>query len=452
MPETTAFIGIDWGTHSSKWNWVLFDSTKVSPIVGRFKILRSEVCVDNQGQLFLGEDAPSRNSKFERAVKGRLIKNPEAAFWAGPQRELKLTLGELTSFSLWYLLGEAYSDLLKTVHAKPEDLEIRFSLPNWVDIAEGSVGRACYEQAAQVACHIFANDRDAWSGNSRPTHATWQSIIVGALKSLNISDETEIDKDPHGFRSLLRKKVNVDQGVCFRFVAESSAAGLAGLRQANGSDSGYLLKLLVVDVGAGSTDVGYVIRSIPPKDEQVKEALCQLPPANTCQLAGEDLSRRIIGIHRTRGKHITLDEAEIIKTGGAETDWLTQPAVKEWIRSIGDHVRAYVLDIPDQRWLPHMPGLQVLVTGGSGVVPGLREEIVNAAVQALRQRGMTSDVIDNTQPMRLSLDGPAARDANRLAVAIGAADPDLPRLSYFSRLDPAMHHPTVKPPPSWTGS
>jgi hypothetical protein len=227
---------------------------------------------------------------------------------------------------------------------------------------------------------------------------------------------------------------------------------LAGLRQANGSDSGYLLKLLVVDVGAGSTDVGYVIRSMPPRDEEVKEALCQLPPANTCQSAGEDLSRRIIGIYRTRGKHITLDEAEVIKITGAETDWLTHPTVTEWMRSVAEHVRAYVLDIPDQRWLPLMPGLQVLVTGGSAVVPGLREEIVNAAVQALRQRGMTSDVIDKTQPMRLSLDGPAARDANRLAVAIGAADPDLPRLSYFSRLDPPMPHTNVKTPPSWTGS
>ena len=172
MPETKAFIGIDWGTHSSKWNWTLLEVGTSSLIPGHFKILRSEVCLD-EGRIFLSEEAPSRGSRFERGIKGRLIKNPEAAFWAGPQRELKLTLGDLTSFSLWYLIGEVYSDLLKTFGAKPDNVEIRFSLPNWVDISEGAVGRACYEQAARVACRIFTDNREGWSRDSRPMLSEW---------------------------------------------------------------------------------------------------------------------------------------------------------------------------------------------------------------------------------------------------------------------------------------
>lgn len=450
MSLTKAIMGIDWGTHSSKWSWTLIESDLPKPIEERFSILRSEVCLDNDGKLFLSPDAPLPEHKPVRAIKAKLIKNPDAAFWEGPQKKIKMTLGELVSFSLWYLLGETYSDLLRTIGIRPSEIEIRFSLPNWVDIAEGAVGRACYEQAAKVACHVFAADREAWSRNARATRDEWRSQVEDSLKILGISDDSEIDDNPQGFRVMLGTDYRSDEEVSFRFVSESSAAGLAGLRRSEMGDDNRPLKLLVVDVGAGSTDVGYVIRAIPPKEEKVRETLCQLPPANTCQTAGEVLTNRIVEIYRSRGRNISFDEAETIKTTGADAEWLTHSAVDEWIRNIADHVRAYVLGIPDLRWIPYAPGLQVLITGGSGIVPGLREKVVSAVTQALRERCISGDVINETMSVNLVLSGLGAKEANRLAVVLGASDPNLPKGWYTQKIDPPMLHPTVHVKPSWT--
>src|SRR5207249_2472860 len=111
-----------------------------------------------------------------------------------------------------------------------------------------------------------------------------------------------------------------------------------------------------------------------------------------------------------------------------------------------------VAGIPDKRWLPYEPGLLVLVTGGSGVVAGLPQAVTNAATDGLRELGITTSLVNATQPMTLALQGPAARDANRLAVSLVAASEELPKLSYFEELDPPMPHPTVRPGKSWTGS
>ena len=349
------------------------------------------------------------------------------------------------------MLGEANQNLCSTVARQPDEIDVRFSLPNWVDIAEGAMGRGCYKQAAEVACHMFGSDREAWLRSSRPSREQWRSSVQDALEALEVSDDSPIDTDRHGFRTMLQGHHDMGNGIKFRFVAESSAAGLAGLRATEDEESRYLKKILVVDIGAGSTDIGYVIRSPLKNDSGPAEALCQLPPANTCQVAGEDLTRRIVEIYRSRGGDHGFDEAERIKTVGEDQEWLTHPAVTDWIRGIAEHVRRYVSDIPDKRWLPEMPGLQVLITGGSGVVAGLREAVISATTDGLRHGGIPVDVINVTTPMILRLEGPAERDVNRLAVAIGAASEDLPRLAYFQTLDPPMLRPTVRVPRPWTG-
>lgn len=449
MSDGKALIGIDWGTHSSKWTWVLL-GPDAGEVVGPYKILRSEVCLDNDRQIFLNDEAPPSGSVYVSGVKGKLIDNPDGPFWVGPQRNIRLTLGELASFSFWSLLGQAYDNLCRNEMGRPEELDVRFSLPNWVD-TQKVVGRACYEQAAKVACHLFSSDREAWSRAPRPSVDEWQRKVRGVLDFLTLSDDSPIDDSRDGFRLMVNRVLDAGEGFSFRFVAESSAAGLAGLRRASNADSGYLLKILVVDVGAGSTDVGYVIRSVPPRGTAANEVLCQLPPANTCPIAGNNLSRRIVEIYQSQGIEIGMDEAERRKVGGEDNAWQTHPAVTDWIRSISEHVRAYVLGIPDARWLPEMPGLLVLVTGGSGVVSGLREDILSGVAQGLRERRIPASVIDATKPMNLALTGPAAKDANRLAVALGAASEDLPRLSYHNQLDPPMPHSTVRMPRSWTG-
>jgi hypothetical protein len=86
MPDTL-YLGIDWGTHSSKWVWAW--GTQEA-----FKILRSEVRI-NEDRLNLGVDPPRPGSVFMGGLKAQLIKNPNAPFWGGLQRRIHVAMGEL---------------------------------------------------------------------------------------------------------------------------------------------------------------------------------------------------------------------------------------------------------------------------------------------------------------------------------------------------------------------
>ena len=387
----TLYLGIDWGTHSSKWVWARGARAE-------FKILRSEVRLDND-HLLLSADAPPSGSVFMGGLKKQLINNPSTPFWGGLQRGMRLSLGELFAFSLWRLMSEAYAAAPRVASKQPDLLEIRFSLPNWVDIDSGAVGRATYEQAARVACNIFVADRTSWVQEQQPRRLVWQKRVSRALDELGISDDLPIDHHPQGFRTLLKQECKINDNTRFRFVAESSAAGLTGLLRSDQEDALGVLKILVVDVGAGSTDIGYLLKT--------KQALCQLPPANTCQIAGENLSRRILDIYRSRGRQISFDEAELIKTTGSETGWRKHPTVKDWINAIADHVREYVSVVTDKRWLPYQPGLFVFVTGGSGVVPGLDKALLDATIDGLRSQKISATV-RGTKGLTIALRGPLA--------------------------------------------
>jgi len=362
-------------------------------------------------------------------------------------------LGELVSFSLWFLLSEAYQNLKATLNIEPDTIEGRFSLPNWVSIEGAAAARSNYLQAARIACHIFDRDREAWKRDSQPIRSNWRTTVQQALKDLEISYETEMPAGAKDFATLLKQSFKVSPNMTFRFVAESSAAGLTGLRDVEAQREGrrFLRKLLVIDIGAGSTDIGYVLRTIPQGAATADEALIQLPPANTCRVAGEELSRAIVEIYRVRGKRITTDEAENLKITGDQSDWVNQPSVNAWRETIAEHVRSYATDISDLRWLPDQPGLQVLLTGGSSVVPGLGEKILEVVKSALTERGFDDSVVRLTSLMTLDLTGPAAANANPLAVALGAASEEFPDLNYYPELGPPMPHQTVRRKPDWTG-
>ncbi|HYX72853.1 MAG TPA: hypothetical protein VE732_08780 [Nitrososphaera sp.] len=450
MSHTKALIGIDWGTHSSKWTWSFLESDSQLTSGQFFRILRSDVRLDNNQRIFLSTEEPPSGSIFEFSLKGTLIRDPYGSFWEGHRRRSKLSLGELVSFSLWFLLGEAYESLCSRTGIEPDIVDVRFSLPNWVGSDNAAAARSSYEQAARVACQIFVKERRGWSRESTPSREEWHSTVEAVLAELGISDDAEVIVATKDFAALLQHTFIVAPGVSFRFVAESSAVGLTGLRDVEAYLEGhkYLRKILVVDVGAGSTDIGYVLRTIP---QGAGEALIQLPPANTCRFAGEELSRSIVEIYRSRGDRITDAEAELIKTMGEDKDWLNHPAVDEWRSRIADHVLSYVSALPDQRWLPEEPALQILITGGSGVVIGLGEKILEAAKKGLERCAAPRKVIDATSLMKLRLEGPVANDANRLAVALGAASNDFPRLNYYTDLGPPMPHAPVRRVPGWTG-
>lgn len=441
-----ALIGVDWGTHSSKWNWMsgedYFDR-------GEFNILPSDVQLDpGADRIFLSFDPPREDSVFESGIKGTLIRDPYGPFWVGPRRQIKLTLGELVSFSLWSLLSEAYQNLKQKRSTEPSEIEVRFSLPNWVGLTGAADARTKYEQAARVACYMFVQDRLAWLQRPSPSRQEWQAAVGGALRQLNLSDDSEVDRT--GFRSAIQRSFKVDDCISFRFVAESSAAGLTGLREFESDSSGrrYLRKILVVDVGAGSTDIGYVLRTVPVVG--ANEVLVQLPPANTCAIAGKALTESIVKIYRARGQRIGFGEAERRKIVGGDEDWLLDPSVTEWKRGIAEQVETYVADIADERWLPYDPSLHVLITGGSGIVTGLQEEILRAAKNGLEQRNVDPGVIDGTALMTLDTGGPYTNDVNRLAVVLGAASEELPSLSYYDSLDPPTSDIPVRAKRGWT--
>ena len=93
MPQSKALIGIDWGTHSSKWKWTIFKPDTDGALDGQYKILRSEVCLDDNRNIFLSVDAPGGNTISISSIKGKLIQNPDAPFWTGPQKRIRLKIG-----------------------------------------------------------------------------------------------------------------------------------------------------------------------------------------------------------------------------------------------------------------------------------------------------------------------------------------------------------------------
>lgn len=73
------------------------------------------------------------------------------------------------------------------------------------------------------------------------------------------------------------------------FITESGAAGLPYLRAIDIEDvpgAHGLAKLLVVDVGVGSTDIGYMLRV--ENRETAKEKLRSFAPASNFPVAGNE--------------------------------------------------------------------------------------------------------------------------------------------------------------------
>jgi hypothetical protein len=83
--------------------------------------------------------------------------------------------------------------------------------------------------------------------------------------------------------------------VKWSYLVESCAAGLPYLRdiiqdieEAAPAGRQGLGKLLIIDVGAGSTDVGYMLRTIG-----TAENLFYFPPAATFEVAGNALTKAL---------------------------------------------------------------------------------------------------------------------------------------------------------------
>ncbi|MCY4586579.1 MAG: hypothetical protein OXB98_11135, partial [Bryobacterales bacterium] len=235
----------------------------------------------------------------------------------------------------------------------------------------------------------------------------------------------------------------------WKFIVESGAAGLPYLRAMRlPNDRGIsgLAKLLVVDVGAGSTDVGYMLKT--SNVNTADPVFYYFHPAPTFAEAGNALTHKLMKHHHAKNEPITLAEAEAQKV--SQRAWHKLPFVDLWIRHICDHVAQYVRGVPDKRWLPLPKELHVVVTGGSGLVPGLKEQLEQAVVKALEDRHFgrqTCEAVQMVDKYRPRFNLSTEADVARMAVCFGAADPYKPGFRYISRMDPPSYgRPTMRGP------
>src|SRR5256885_90119 len=98
--NTGAFLGIDWGTHSSKW--ACYEARR-GAYVSEFPLYSSDLMSKDEfltfGTTLLNDDDGAR------ALKGLLINDPlGVSFWESQRHDANTSLGEAVSFSLCCLL------------------------------------------------------------------------------------------------------------------------------------------------------------------------------------------------------------------------------------------------------------------------------------------------------------------------------------------------------------
>jgi hypothetical protein len=266
----------------------------------------------------------------------------------------------------------------------------------------------------------------------------WRSLVAGFVEDFESSDSAGWGAGEQGISAETLARKDTYHVGAFRcsYIVESCAAGLPYLKAMGDpreDDSPKIRKLLVVDVGAGSTDIGYMLRTVSPVDHQW--VMNYFTPGNTHGLAGDDLTERIQRGLRDAGRSdVSFEEAQAEKERGVGGDW---PATLDWIRGIARHSADYIRVIDDTVRLPYDPPLEIILTGGSGPsIPNLAQEIRRQVVEALQARGF-GHIASRTEIASVVLPEYGLRDATTYArqiVSLGAADPEKPRLSHIQRL------------------
>jgi hypothetical protein len=221
---------------------------------------------DNLQILTLDREFPGQDR--EVALKRKLIQDPDQSFWEGPRPKLGVTLGEAVVFSILCLLLDAKRTLAsRRSRFQASSLVIRFSHPNWVS-EENVRALGSFRDAAVVAMSIFLEGIRHKSGPQEI------SIAVDLLRKTVQRHRPAADRLPpfppqyiHG--KYLRCSQGVLNEIKWELVFESCAAGfpyiLEGEPETFVGDlkkfpaNKRIRKILVIDVGAGSTDAGYMV-------------------------------------------------------------------------------------------------------------------------------------------------------------------------------------------------
>lgn len=439
--NATSFLGIDWGTHSSKWAWY---RSSVQRYDRQLPIYPSDLA-RNGDDLIFSPKLDKNQKDFIRGIKGVLITDPLGTpFWSTePRGDTGTSLGETVAFSLCAILNDALSR-----SDSSEEFEIGFSFPNWLVEEDRRVQAAAqnFREAVAVAVESVAqvNSDDLPLPGAPFSVARWRSLVGDIRPRISAGEKVDL-------QSMMKvRNVTSNGRLRWGFITESGAAGLPYLRAMDIEDvpgAHGLAKLLVVDVGAGSTDIGYMLRV--RHRETHKDALYYFGPGPSLPVAGNVLTRELLSFYRAKNQRLTEVEAELRKM--QETGWHKLAFVKTWISGIAQHVREYVEGIPDERWLPLPVTLNVVVTGGSGLVPGLKAAISEAVQLGLKTRGIDDKTLRKIQTPGEHLPklrfGTEAEYARR-AVCLGASDFDRPSCKFIASME-APSQVRIATGPKW---
>jgi len=447
--ENKIYIGIDWGTHSSKG--ACYESAK-SCYLDWMPILSSDLLCTDDCLIFNPPEEVGNREEIRRGLKEVLINDPLGAhFWNSERLDTRTSLGEAVSFSLCCLLAEAKRSIEKDFGTiKGLEVEVGFSFPNWLVNPRRTfrVASKNFHQACSVAIALFSllKSEDLPQPGIPFPISNMKRMVDSVLKDACTKEDIELN-----VRNVSEEIFpSLREEIKWCYIMESGAAGLPYLRAThieNIAGVPGLAKLLVIDVGAGSTDVGYMLRVISRKEQ--RERFYYFPPATSFNVAGNKLTNDLLEYYSAAGDPITYMEAEIRKL--RQTGWHNLAFVQEWRRQICQHVSEYVQSIPDERWLPMPVNLNVIITGGSGLVPGLKDELGEAIRSALERKRFDNRTVncvvfkDEQLP---SIDFSTKAEYARRAVCLGASDFDKPGFRYIQKMDPPTA-PRVVGGPAW---
>ena len=430
------YLGIDWGTQSSKW---ALQTESGNTVIG--PIWDSSVSRIGEKLFMSTMDERFNDPSKEIALKRKLIQDPDQSFWEGTRPKLGVTLGEAVVFSILTLLLDAHrNQATKGRNIVSQDLTIRFSHPNWIT-ADNVRALGCFRDAAVAAMRIFLAGIK-YVQNSRSIMVKLADLREAVQFHRSVAGNPPMFPTDYSHDEYLKGSRGSIGSTMWELVFESCAAGfpylLQGDRQTFDGDlrkfpaNKRIRKILVVDVGAGSTDAGYMVRTVRPRDAKglMKPLLIWVPAADALEIAGRWLTDKILNDFKQQGRRDTAVEAEEYKINNR--NWYSKPYVREWTTLIGDHVKEYASGIRDDICLPNKPELEVILTGGSSVVAPLKEIVLQDVKTALKHRGLgvSAKLMGLVQP---ETHGRSYREVEvaQLAVSLGASDPRLAELKAY---------------------